>query len=157
MSIKIQRANLDAPEFVALIDAHAELMLSLSPPGSCHFLPMDGLRTPDVTVWEMRDRDDLVGCGALKELSATHGELKSMHTLSKRRGAGLGRKMLQHVLHEANLRGYQRLSLETGSTDGFKPSRTLYHSAGFANCAPFGDYTEDPHSVFMTLDLSAHG
>ena len=154
MSITIQSANLDSPEFVALIDTHAELMLSLSPPGSCHFLPMDGLRTPDVTVWEMRDNGTLVGCGALQELSATHGEVKSMHMLSARRGAGFGRKMLDHILSEARARGYTRLSLETGSMDGFKPSRTLYKSCGFENCSPFGDYVEDPNSVYMTLDLA---
>ena len=154
MSIEIQPANLDAPEFAALIDAHAELMLSLSPPGSCHFLPMEGLRTPDVTVWEMRDGSDLVGCGGLKELSKTHGEIKSMHTLSTRRGAGLGRRMLEHILNEARKRGYTRLSLETGSMDGFIPSRTLYRSCGFELCPPFGEYVEDPNSVFMTRALS---
>lgn len=156
MSIRIQSANLDTPEFAALIDTHAQLMLSLSPPGSCHFLPMDGLRTPDVTVWEMRDGDTLVGCGALQELSVTHGEVKSMHMLSQRRGSGLGRKMLDHILGEARTRGYRRLSLETGSMDGFKPSRTLYKSFGFETCPPFGTYREDPNSVFMTLELSAH-
>lgn len=156
MSVRIISANLDTPEFGALIDTHAELMLSLSPPGSCHFLPMDGLRDPAVTVWEMRDGDELVGCGGLKELSGTHGEIKSMHTLAAKRGAGLGRKMLDHVLKEANARGYQRLSLETGSMDGFLPSRTLYKSCGFEICPPFGDYVEDPNSVFMTLEMSAH-
>ena len=156
MSIEIQPAKLDTPEFAALIDAHAELMLSLSPPGSCHFLPMEGLRTPDVTVWEMRDGSDLVGCGGLKELSKTHGESTSMHTLSTRRGAGLGRRMLQHILSEARKRGYTRLSLETGSMDGFIPSRTLYKSCGFELCPPFGDYVEDPNSVFMTFELSVH-
>ena len=153
MSITIQSADLDTPEFIALIDTHAELMLSLSPPGSCHFLPMDGLRTPDVTVWEMRDGETLVGCGALQELSATHGEIKSMHMRRQRRGSGLGRKMLDHILKEARARGYNRLSLETGSMDGFKPSRTLYQSCGFAICPPFGDYVEDPNSVFMSLTL----
>ncbi|MEL6692289.1 MAG: GNAT family N-acetyltransferase [Pseudomonadota bacterium] len=156
MSVRILSANLDSPEFAALIDTHAELMLSLSPPGSCHFLPMEGLRDPAVTVWEMRDGDELVGCGGLKELSATHGEIKSMHTLAAKRGAGLGQKMLDHVLNEASSRGYQRLSLETGSMDGFLPSRTLYQSRGFEICGPFSDYVEDPHSVFMTLEMSAH-
>ena len=150
MSVRIQSANLEAPEFIALIDTHAELMLSLSPPGSCHFLPMEGLKDPSVTVWEMRDGEDLVGCGGLKEISETHGEIKSMHTLSAKRGAGLGRKMLNHVMTEAKARGYERLSLETGSMDGFKPSRTLYQSSGFEICPPFGDYVEDPYSVFMT-------
>ena len=150
MSVRIQSANLEASEFIALIDTHAKLMLSLSPPGSCHFLPMEGLKDPSVTVWEMRDGEDLVGCGGLKEISETHGEIKSMHTLSAKRGAGLGRKMLNHVMTEAKARGYERLSLETGSMDGFKPSRTLYQSSGFEICPPFGDYVEDPYSVFMT-------
>lgn len=150
MSVRIQSANLEASEFIALIDTHAKLMLSLSPPGSCHFLPMEGLKDPSVTVWEMRDGADLVGCGGLKEISETHGEIKSMHTLSAKRGAGLGRKMLNHVMTEAKARGYERLSLETGSMDGFKPSRTLYQSSGFEICPPFGDYVEDPYSVFMT-------
>lgn len=153
MAVTIQSANLDTPEFVALIETHAELMLSLSPPGSCHFLPMEGLRDPAVTVWEMRDGEALVGCGGLKELSATHGEIKSMHTLAAKRGAGLGRKMLEHVMDEANARGYQRLSLETGSMDGFKPSRSLYQSCGFEICPPFAEYVEDPNSVFMTRTL----
>ena len=153
MSIQIQSANLESPEFAALIETHAELMLSLSPPGSCHFLPMDGLRRPDVTVWEMRDGETLVGCGGLQHLSDTHGEVKSMHTLAQYRGAGLGRKMLDHVITAARQRGYKRLSLETGSMDRFKPSRALYQSYGFQLCPPFGDYVEDPHSVFMTLAL----
>ncbi len=153
MTVQIQSANLDTPEFAALIETHAELMLSLSPPGSCHFLPMDGLKRPDVTVWEMRDDKTLVGCGALQHLSDTHGEVKSMHTLAAHRGAGLGRRMLEHVIAEARARGYQRLSLETGSMAGFKPSRMLYQRYGFELCPPFGDYVEDPNSVFMTRAL----
>ena len=153
MSVIIQSADLDTPEFADLIDTHAALMLSLSPPGSCHFLPMDGLKRPDVTVWEMRDGDTLVGCGALQELSADHGEVKSMHTLAHCRGAGLGRKMLEHVIATARARGYTRLSLETGSMDGIKPSRTLYAKFGFEVCPPFGSYVEDPNSVFMTRTL----
>lgn len=153
MTVQIQSANLDTPEFAALIETHAELMLSLSPPGSCHFLPMDGLKRPDVTVWEMRDDKTLVGCGALQHLSDTHGEVKSMHTLAAHRGAGLGRRMLEHVIAEARARGYQRLSLETGSMAGFKPSRMLYQRYGFELCPPFGDYVEDPNSVFMSRAL----
>lgn len=153
MPLIIQKANLDASDFQALIDAHAELMLTLSPPGSCHFLHIEGLRDPTLSVWEVRDEDTLVGCGGLKELSKTHGEIKSMHTLAAKRGAGLGRMMLEHVVTEARKRGYERLSLETGSMDGFKPSRTLYLGSGFEVCPPFGDYIEDPNSVFMTRSL----
>ena len=153
MSLNILPANLETPEFEALIETHADLMLSLSPPGSCHFLPMEGLRDPAVTVWEMRDEGELVGCGALKELTATHGEIKSMHTRSSKRGAGLGRMMLEHILEVAKQRRYNRLSLETGSMDGFLPARRLYENYGFEACGPFGDYKVDPNSLFMTLEL----
>ncbi|MEM1086633.1 MAG: GNAT family N-acetyltransferase [Pseudomonadota bacterium] len=151
--MRLQIANLDAPDFQALISAHAELMLSLSPPGSCHFFPIDGLKTPDVTVWELRDRELLLACGALKELTASHGEIKSMHTLASKRGAGLGRTLLEHILQTAKARGYTRLSLETGSMDGFLPARRLYEAYGFCECGPFGDYKDDPNSLFMTLKL----
>lgn len=76
-----------------------------------------------------------------------------MHTLSARRGGGLGKKMLEHILKEARQRGYTRLSLETGSSDGFSPARNLYKAYGFSICGPFGAYIEDPHSVFMTSEL----
>ena len=151
MIIKI--ADLNAPDFEALINTHADLMLSQSHPGSCNFLPIDGLKTPDVTVWEMRDKGELVGCGALKELTAPHGEIKSMHTRSSTRGAGLGRMMLEHILEVAKQRGYNRLSLETGSMDGFLPARRLYENYGFEACGPFGDYKVGPNSLFMTLEL----
>jgi putative acetyltransferase len=51
----------------------------------------------------------------------------------------------------ARKRSYERLSLETGTAEAFIPARKLYESFGFAYCGPFGDYNEDPNSVFMTL------
>jgi len=153
VSVKIRNADLDTPEFAELMGAHADLMLRLTPPGSCHFIPLDGLRAEDVTVWEIRDGDTLVGSGALKHLDDANGELKTMHTLESRRGDGLGRKMLEHIIAEARARGYEKLSLETGSTEAFLPSRRLYAAHGFETCGPFGDYVEDPHNVFMALQL----
>ncbi|MDJ0922412.1 MAG: GNAT family N-acetyltransferase [Henriciella sp.] len=154
MSVSITAADLSAPDFIALINTHAELMLDLSPPGSCHFLPIDGLKTPDVTVWALREGSDLVGSGALKHLSDSHGEIKSMHTLARHRGKGLAQTMLDHIIAEALRRGYTRLSLETGSSSGFEAARRLYERNGFSLCGPFGDYSEDPHSVFMTRAFS---
>ena len=66
---------------------------------------------------------------------------------------GVAARMLQHIISEARSRGYQRLSLETGSQDGFAPARALYAQHEFDFCGPFGDYKEDPHSVFMTRAL----
>jgi len=68
---------------------------------------------------------------------------------------GVGRAVLDHLLATAWARGYERVSLETGTMDAFAPARDLYTAAGFTMCAPFGDYTTNPHSVCMTLTLTA--
>ena len=95
----------------------------------------------------------MVGVGALKRLSAEHGEIKSMHTAEPARGQGVGSAMLRHIMAAARARGMTRLSLETGSWPYFVPARALYTRHGFVECGPFGDYREDPNSVFMTLEL----
>ena len=91
-----------------------------------------------------------LGCGALKKLAPSHGEIKSMRTAIAHRGKGVGRTMLEHILAEAHKRCYACLSLETGSMAAFVPARRLYESFWFSYCAPFADYTDDPNSVFMT-------
>jgi putative acetyltransferase len=111
------------------------------------------LRQPEITFWTAWEGSELVGCGALKELDLTHGEVKSMRTPSNRRREGVGRAILRHVIDVARSRGYARLSLETGSMVAFIPAQRLYESFGFTWCGPFGDYIEDPNSVFMTLRL----
>src|SRR5262249_29691670 len=100
------------------------------------------------------DGSILLGCGALKELDSTHGEIKSMRTPASLRRKGAGRAVLEHIIAEAKTRGYTRLSLETGSFDAFLPAQRLYQSFGFSYCGPFGEYKPDPNSVFMTLQLS---
>lgn len=154
MAVSITLADLDDPDFRALIAAHKALMLETSPPESSHALRIDGLKRPEVTVWEMRQGGMLVGCGALKRLSdGKSGEIKSMHTVAQLRGGGLGRAMLNHLIGEARERYWTRLYLETGSQDAFRPARKLYESAGFIRCVPFEGYVADPNSVFMRLDL----
>ena len=154
MPVDIRPDDLSSPEIAGLIAVHAETMLAASPADSCHFLPLDGLRQPSVTVWSMWEDGVLIGCGALKELGQGQGEIKSMHTRAHLRGRGLGRAMLEHILKEARARGYTGLWLETGSMEAFLPARRLYQAYGFTSCGPFGDYVDDPNSVFMHLDLT---
>lgn len=144
------------PDVYALLEEHLRNMYELSPPESVHALDVSRLKSPDITFWSARDGDQLLGCGALKELSSDHGEIKSMRTPSAIRRRGAGRAILDHILAEAKKRGYKRLSLETGSVAGFAAAHALYESAGFQPCGPFGDYKLDPYSVFMTIDLTCH-
>ena len=151
MHIRID--DLRGPEIHALLEEHLQDMRRISPPESVHALDLDGLRRPEITFWTAWSNNELVGCGALKMLDATHGEIKSMRVSGTRRRTGAGRAMLHHILDEARRRGLARLSLETGSLPEFAPARQLYASLGFAPCGPFGSYVEDPYSVFMTRTL----
>lgn len=153
MTYTIKPETLDGPDIAALMQMHADLMLSLSPPGSCHFLPLEGLRRPDVSVWSLYDGERLVGSGGLKDMGNGHGEIKAMHTLHTERGRGLGELMLLHIMDEARARGMTHLFLETGAPDGFIPARKLYEKHGFESCGPFCDYQLDPYSVFMSRVL----
>ncbi|MDP3936622.1 MAG: GNAT family N-acetyltransferase [Deltaproteobacteria bacterium] len=132
---------------------HLESVALYSPPESIHALDLVALRSPDVTFWSVWQGADLVGCGALKELDASHGELKSMRTASSHLREGVAAALLEHMLEVARKRGYRRLSLETGSMEAFAPARALYARFGFELCGPFADYVEDPYSVFMTREL----
>jgi putative acetyltransferase len=151
--VRIELDDLSRPEVHELLREHLDNMYELSPPESVHALDLAKLRAPDITFWTAWDDSRLVGCGALKQVTPTHGEIKSMRTPKALRRRGAGRAILTHIVDEAKRRGYKRLSLETGSQAGFRPAQTLYESAGFARCGPFADYTDDPNSVFMTLEL----
>ena len=151
--MRIVEDDLTGPEIRALLEAHFAGMLANSPEGSCHFLDFDGLNADDVTVWSIWDGEQLAGCGAVKELSPMHGEIKSMRTHSDHLRKGAGAQMLEHIIGTAKSRGYERLSLETGSGDAFDAAHGLYLRYGFEYCPPFGDYVEDPFSQFMTLKL----
>jgi putative acetyltransferase len=151
MEIRID--DLTGAEIRALLAEHLHSMHQLSPPESVHALDLDGLRKPGITFWTIWAREELLGCGALKELDRSHGEVKSMRTVSAHRRKGVARAMLEHIIAEARGRSYDRLSLETGSQPGFAAARTLYESFGFTYCPPFGDYVEDPNSVFLTRTL----
>jgi putative acetyltransferase len=151
--MKIERDDLSRPAVHALLEEHLQSMRALSPPGSVHALDLAKLRQPGITFWSAWDGPLLLGCGALKELNPGHGEIKSMRTPDSVRRRGAGRAILAHVIGVARARGYERLSLETGAMEAFKPAHKLYESFGFAPCGPFEGYVEDPNSVFMTLRL----
>jgi putative acetyltransferase len=148
MNIRVD--DLHGPAIQALLQEHLRNMHEISPPESVHALDLDALRHPSITFWSAWSDAGLLGCGALKELDPSHGEVKSMRTVIAHRGKGVARAMLQHILAEARARSYARVSLETGSQPEFLPARRLYESFGFTYCPPFAGYVEDPNSVFMT-------
>ena len=153
--LHIREDDLSGPEIAQLLQAHLDTMAAHSPPESVFALDLDALRSPDITFWTVWEQDELVGCGALRELDKTHGEIKSMHTAAAHRGKGVAQTLLSHVLAEAKGRSYGRISLETGSVAAFEAAQALYARNGFVETAAFGDYVDNPFSLFMTLDLMA--
>lgn len=153
MTMEIRHEDLAGAQIRALLSEHLHSMYELSPPESVHALDVAALLKPEITFWSVWSRGELLGCGALKELSPVHGEVKSMRTASPHRRKGVARAMLEHIIAEARRRSYRRLSLETGSMDAFEPARRLYVSFGFEYCDPFEGYIEDPNSVFLTRTL----
>lgn len=146
--------DLSGPDVLALLAEHLRDMRATSPPESVHALDIDGLRDPAVTVWSVRDGDELLAIGALAELEPGHGELKSMRTAAAHRGRGVASRLLRHLVAQAREQGMTRLSLETGSQPFFAPARALYARHGFVPCGPFDGYTNDPNSVYLTLSLN---
>ncbi|MFA6299280.1 MAG: GNAT family N-acetyltransferase [Nocardioides sp.] len=152
--MRIALDDLRDADVVAFLEEHVTQLRDVTPPGSSHALDLDGLRASDVSFWTATGDDgQLLGCAALKALTAGHAELKSMRTAGHRTRQGVATALLCHVLDEARAAGFTRVSLETGSFEFFAPARALYARHGFTECEPFGDYRPDPHSTFMTLQL----
>ncbi len=150
----IELDDLSRPVIHALLEEHLRSMHALGPPESVHARDLEYLRRPEVTFWSAWEDEVLLGCGALMALGDQHGEVKSMRTPAARRRTGAGRALLVHIIAVARERGYERLSLETGTVAAFVPAHRLYESAGFVRTGPFGSYAEDVNSVFMTLALA---
>lgn len=149
----ITEGQLDDPRVQALLAHHFNSARIETAPGSAHALDLTALKSPDVRFWSAWDGETVIAIGALKRLSDSHGEIKSMHTTQAHRGKGVGSAMLRHITAEARAMGLSRLSLETGTWPYFASARELYRRHGFIECPPFDSYLADPNSVFMTLKL----
>ena len=136
-----------------LLRQHWQFTAEVTPPEYIHALDLEGLLDPLVDVYGLREDDGLLGIGALKTIDSGHVEIKSMHTTAAARGRGVATSLLSHLLTVARQNGVRRASLETGKQVAFAPAISLYANAGFTFCGPFGDYTANPNSVFMTLHL----
>jgi putative acetyltransferase len=149
--------SLDSPradDVRELLESHLAFASLHGPPEDNHALNPDRLAAdPAVAFFSFRIGGNLLGVGALKQLNTRHAELKSVHTAHTARGQGVGRALLRHLIGVARERGFCQISLETGAMAAFAPARSLFASAGFKPCGPFGDYKPSRNTVFMTLRL----
>jgi len=137
-------------ELAQVLQAHWLFCTSTTPIEHVYALDASRLFTPEITVFGARIQGELVGVGALRKLDEEHAELKSMHTLAKSRGLGIGKAMVSHIEQFAKNQGVKRISLETGATEPFKPARQLYKSLGYQTCEAFGEYVLSEDNTCMT-------
>ena len=145
--------DLSGEQVIALLAFHLAEMHALSPPCKVHAMPVERLREPDVTFYSAWDGDRLAAVGALREIDAERGELKSMRATPEYRGKGAGEAILVHLVGEARRRGYTWLGLETGRPEAYRPAQNLYRKHGFTDCADFGDYVGDEFSMCLSRAL----
>ncbi|MGC1270209.1 MAG: GNAT family N-acetyltransferase [Croceibacterium sp.] len=149
----IQPDDLTGEDVIALLRFHLGEMHQFSPPESCHVMPVERLRQPDVEFYSAWHDGALAAVGAIKRLDDGRGELKSMRAAPGYRGKGAGQAMLDHLLLVARARGYGWLGLETGTPAPFEPAYRLYSRNGFTDCEPFDGYVPDVYSRFMEIRL----
>ena len=99
--MKSVEGNFDNSEVDKLLRKHFIELRSVSPEGSTHVLDIPGLKISSIKFWSLWDNDQLIGCGALKFLSETHGEFKSIRVADKYRKKGMGEKIISHLIAEA--------------------------------------------------------
>ena len=154
--LKSIEGNFDHPEVNQLLKNHFIELRAASPEGSAHVLDITGLRISSIKFWSLWEKNQLMGCGALKFLDKDHGEFKSIRIHDNFRGKGYGSKIVNHLINEAKNLKIKRLSIETGSGDFFAPARKLFNNCGFKPCPPFAHYKEDINSLYLTklLDIN---
>ncbi len=152
-NVQIIQDDLTGAEIQTLLQSHLTEAYENSPADAVFALDLSELQTPEINFWTIWQDGELLGCGALKKLGGSHGEIKSMRTADHALGKGVASKMLIHIIEQAKLSGLERLSLETGENEAYAPARNLYEKFGFKTCGPFADYKENQFSIFMTLDL----
>jgi putative acetyltransferase len=153
--LDIREDDLTSPETLELLRIHLRGMHANSPPGHVFALDLSGLKTPDVTVWTLwRDRE-AAGIGALKQIDADIGEIKSMRTHPKHLRSGVAAALLEHIIIVARQRKLKQLSLETGSGEAFEPALALYRRYGFHKGLAFSDYVASDFNHFLHLQLTA--
>ncbi|MEM7207865.1 MAG: GNAT family N-acetyltransferase [Pseudomonadota bacterium] len=154
MKVEIQKDDLSDGDIARLLNDHLQEMHQYSPPQSIHAIEPEKLKDSSITFWSARLDEKIAGCGALKELCSTSGEIKSMKTDKRYLRKGIGEKILREILAEAKRRAYLHVSLETGTHDAFAPAIAMYKKYGFVKCGPFGNYELDPYSQFFTKELT---
>jgi putative acetyltransferase len=142
----------DQPDVYALIGELDAFLYSLYPPENVYALDIAALLQPNVLFAVVRDGDGMaVGCGAIV-MQAGVGELKRMYIRPGARGKGHARRLVETLEAQAIQQGCSTFVLESGPLN--MEALVLYERLGYRYRNAFGDYPEDPSSVFMQKSVA---
>ena len=153
MMTHIRIVNPQDPKIAAIIAFHLSGMVENSPKDSVYALNASGLSDPSVTLFGAFQNHICLSIGALKTLSQTEGEIKSMRTIKSALGQGLGKAILQHIIQFARNSSLTTLFLETGTGQSFEAAHHIYNAHGFKPCPGFGNYAKSEFNRFFSLTL----
>lgn len=140
------------PRARRLIEALDRLQTSLYPAESNHLDPIETLERDNVTFLAAFVGEEVVGCGAVKRMPSGYGEIKRMYVEPGLRGRGVGSALMDGLESSLVARGIGLARLETGVRQ--PEALALYERRGYARIPPFGDYPDDPLSVFFEKRLA---
>jgi putative acetyltransferase len=149
----IKPGDFDDPQVQEILRLHLTSMHATSPPHAVFALDLSGLNKPEISFFTAWEGNELLGCGAIRELTADHAEIKSMRVFPQHLRKGVATRLLEHLLAVARDRGYKSVSLETGSGEAFAPAISLYLRFGFRQGESFGNYGDNGFSRFFHLNL----
>jgi ribosomal protein S18 acetylase RimI-like enzyme len=133
----------DAIALITELEAHLD---PLYPAASRHGYSVEKILAKRVAFFVLRDNGTPAGCGGIQLFGSDYGELKRMYVRPQFRGLGFGKMILNHLAEYGGAHGVTLLRLETGIHQA--AAIRLYERMGFQRIPPFGEYVEDPLSVF---------
>jgi putative acetyltransferase len=150
MEVVIDFADPAEPSVRILIEALDQYMIPLYPAESNHLLDIETLRKPAMRFFAAWVNGEVMGCGGCW-LHSDYAEVKRVYVSPKARGLGLAKQLMERIEAEAVVSGMSIARLETGIHQ--PEALGLYRRLGYADRGPFGEYGEDPNSVFMEKRL----
>jgi putative acetyltransferase len=152
-TLRVALEPVDQSDVVALIADLDAYQAPLYPAESNHLLDIESLKQPNVIFVVARDADGAaLACGAVV-LFDGYGELKRMYVRPEARGRGIAKTIIDHLELESTRRNCHVLRLETGIRQ--PEALGLYARAGYERRGRYGDYPDDPLSVFMEKRIAA--
>ncbi len=151
----IEIRPLKGQEADGLIAASTAYMERLYPAESNHLTGLEELMGDSGYFLGAFTQQQAVGCAALlfHNTRPPYAEIKRLFVLDDWRGKGIAKRLMQELEDHARSLGYIILRLETGI---YQPeSIALYQRMGYERIDPFGDYPDDPLSLYMEKQLAS--